>query len=85
MGDISEYVTVAQAADLLGLSKSRVEQYIRSGSLAVASIVGNVRLLRRADVELMQSKVRGKAGRPPKPAAEKPPPKAPRKRKSASE
>jgi hypothetical protein len=77
MGDVSEYMTVAQAAAELGLSKVRVHQFIVAGRLAVADKFGNVRLLRRVDVAAIKPSVRGKAGRPPKTV----PPKKPRKGK----
>ena len=76
MGDIAEYFTVAQAAAELGLSKSRVEQFIRAGKLRVAGLMGSVRIVLRSDVASLKSGVRGKAGRPPKsppPAPPQPP------------
>ena len=79
MGDIADYLTVAQAADALGLSKSRVEQFIRDGRLAVATTMGSVRLLLRTDVAALKPSVRGKPGRPPK--SPPPAPKKPRGRK----
>lgn len=54
MGDLSEYRTVAEAAADLGLSKSRVEQFVRDGRLAVAVVVGGMRLVRKKDVAALK-------------------------------
>lgn len=72
----ADVCSVAEAAVILGVSKSRVEQFIRRGLLNVVSTVG-VRGLLRSDVASLKSGVRGKAGRPPK----SPPPAPPKPRK----
>lgn len=64
MGDISEYVTSREAADLLGLSKARVDQFVRKGRLS-GVMVGNTRLIPRAEVEAMKKTPRP-PGRPKK-------------------
>jgi len=57
-------VTVRQAAELLGLSKSRVEQFIRGGQLTARTLPPtNVKVLARADVLAFKRKKR-KPGRP---------------------
>jgi excisionase family DNA binding protein len=68
MGDITEYVTTAQAAALLGVSKSRVDQFCRDGRLPFV-LVGTARAILRADVETFAGAPRQKRGR--KPAAKK--------------
>lgn len=65
MGKLSEYVTAAQAAEILGVTKPRVNQLTRDGRLAVAGTVGaGVRLYRRAAVEAFAAKPRPRTGRP---------------------
>lgn len=87
MGDVKLYMTVKEAAKLLGLSKSRLEQFIRGKPgkdgkpdippiLTVAALVGAVRLVLRKDVEALRPRVRGVPGRPPsngKPVRRQPP------------
>lgn len=62
MGKLSQYVTTRQAAELLGLSKARIDQFCRSGRLR-SELVGTVRLIRRADAEAFAKKPRPR-GRP---------------------
>lgn len=50
MPDIDRFVTVAEAAGMLGLTKTRIDQFIRDDRLAVARRVGGLRLLSRAAV-----------------------------------
>jgi hypothetical protein len=76
ISSFSELCSVAEAAAELGLSKSRINQFIADGRLEVVVAVG-VRAVRRVDVAAIRPSVRGKAGRPPKTA----PPKKPRKGK----
>lgn len=73
---MKECITVAEAAKELGLSKSRLEQFIGDGKLSVAAVVGNLRLVRRKDVAALKPFVRGKAGRPPNSATAPDPPPA---------
>jgi excisionase family DNA binding protein len=63
--DVSECMTVAEAAKELRLSKSRVEQFIADGRLKVAGVLGNVRLVLKSDVTELK-KVARPEGRPPK-------------------
>jgi len=56
------YLTTAEAAAELGLSKSRIEQFIRDGRLAVAFVAGGLRWLRRADLAPLRAP--RPAGRP---------------------
>jgi excisionase family DNA binding protein len=49
MSELSEYVTTREAADILKVSKARVDQFCRSGRLKFTT-VGNARLILRADV-----------------------------------
>ena len=63
MGDIKSYVTVKGAAKSLGLSKSRIEQYVRDGRLRVAYVLDDgTRLLLRSEVAKL--KVRPGPGAP---------------------
>ena len=64
MEPFRDYLTLAEAARELGLSKSRVEQFVRTGRLAVAASVGKVRLVRRTDVATLKATPRP-SGRPP--------------------
>jgi excisionase family DNA binding protein len=65
MGDINEYMTTREAAEALGLSKARIDQFVRTGRLTAVT-VGNARLILRAEVEAMQKEPRP-PGRPKKP------------------
>ncbi len=62
MGNINDYMTSREAATELGLSKSRVDQYVRDGRLT-AVMVGNARLIPRAEVAALKKLPRA-AGRP---------------------
>ena len=77
MADITLYVTIRQAAEILDLSKSRVEQFIRGGRIPAVD-VGEIKLLLRTDVEEFKKLPRGK-GRPKE--GEEPTAVKPRKRK----
>lgn len=57
-------MTLAEAADELELSKSRVEQYVRDGRLAVAARAGGVRFVLRSDVAELKRTPRRPRGRP---------------------
>lgn len=83
MGDVNEYMTALEAARELGLSKSRIDQFIRDGRLKVAVLVGTVRLLSRADVAAVKAIPRVE-GRKPKPPADPLPAKGRRKGKGGS-
>ncbi len=62
MGNINDYMTSREAATELGLSKSRVDQYVRDGRLT-AVMMGNARLIPRAEVAALKKLPRA-AGRP---------------------
>lgn len=64
MGEFRDYMTLAEAAEELALSKSRVEQYVRDGRLAVAARAGGVRFVLRADVAKLKRTPRRPRGRP---------------------
>ena len=65
MGELADqYCTLRQAADALGVSKTRVEQFVRKGRLPVVDTVGGVRLVSRAAVAAMNK--RPGPGRPKK-------------------
>lgn len=73
--DLSLYMTVAEAAAELKLSKSRIGQFIKDGKLLVRGELGQMRLLLKSEVRAFKPQVRGKAGRPhaaPAPSARKP-------------
>lgn len=59
-----EYVTTAQAARILAVSKSRVDQFCREGLLPFETL-GQMRLILKADVRKLKSvrskKARGKS------------------------
>lgn len=72
MGDISEYFSVLEAARELGVSKSRVEQYIGDGRLKVEWLAGR-RVVLKSEVAKLRDAPKRPAGRPRKrPAAKKP-------------
>ena len=64
MGEITEYVTVKDAAELLGLSKPRVDQLIKAGRIRCEAI-GGIRLVLRGEVAAFKRKKRP-TGRPKK-------------------
>lgn len=66
MPEITDCLTTAEAAKLLGYSKSRVDQLVRNGTLKIAGTIGQVRLLARADVEALAAKGKPKPGPKPK-------------------
>ena len=67
--DVTLYMTVADAAAELGLSRPRIWQFIKAGKLTIRHTLGRVPLLSRSEVVAYKPKVQGKAGRPPKPSA----------------
>lgn len=67
MGEFADHVSVKDAAAELGVTKARVDQYIRDGRLAVALVYAGVRLLRRKDVEAFRAAPKKKRGPQPKP------------------
>ncbi|HEX4610207.1 MAG TPA: helix-turn-helix domain-containing protein [Urbifossiella sp.] len=50
MADMKDLMTVKEAAEALGVTKARVDQFISDGSLSVAAKAGAVRLLSRKAV-----------------------------------
>lgn len=69
MGDLAnEYVTTKQAADALGVSKARVDQFCRDGRLK-SEMVGTVRLIRKTDLAAFKKVARA----PGKPKGKKKP------------
>jgi len=58
------YVSTLEAAQLLGLSKARVDQFVRHGRLKCV-LIGNGRAILRADVEAF-AKMPRVQGRPKK-------------------
>jgi excisionase family DNA binding protein len=46
-------ITVSEAAKRLGVSRQRVDQYIRDGRLAVAQQYETLRLVRAADIDAL--------------------------------
>lgn len=67
MGDINDYVTVAQAAEVLKLSPSRVKQFIAEKRLPSVLIHARQHLILRADVEAFAKLPRQKRGKKPAP------------------
>lgn len=66
MGEVSDHwCTIAEAADLLGLSKGRVDQFVAEGRLA-CDVIGNVRIVKRVDVAEL-AKIPRPPGRPDRP------------------
>jgi hypothetical protein len=69
MADIDEYINLAEAAEILDLSKMRVLQLIRAGELPSREKWG-IHLINRKDLELV--KERNPVGRPSKSKEKKP-------------
>lgn len=65
MGELSDYLSVREAAAELGLSKSRVEQLVRGGRLPSATLAGR-RYVLKADVARLKAEPRPPRGRRPK-------------------
>jgi excisionase family DNA binding protein len=64
---MAEEWTVKDAADHLGVTRARVDQFIRDGRLTVVRTVGPVRMLRKVDVLRLKRKPTGwQKGRPRK-------------------
>lgn len=85
MASPADEMTLAQAAELAGVSKSRVEQWIRDGRLHVRRTIGTLRVVLRSEVLAIERKPEGyPKGRPrkDKPQADKP--KVPAKKKGKS-
>ena len=60
-GSLAHYLTVAQAADVLGLSSSTLRDWDGSGKLKAARHAVNAyRLYRRQDLERLLAQVRSK-------------------------
>jgi hypothetical protein len=64
VGDFRDYMTLSETAAELAVSKSRVEQYVRDGRLAVAVRAGGVRFVLRSDVVRLKRTPRRPPGRP---------------------
>jgi excisionase family DNA binding protein len=56
---LDEYVTVKEAAEILSVSDGRVRQYIMENRLP-SQKVGNLRLIKRSDVESFEAKDSGR-------------------------
>lgn len=64
--EISEtLITTAEAARILGVSPSRIRQFIIQGRLA-AKKIGRDQLLKESDVHRFAAQPRHRTGRPPK-------------------
>jgi len=59
-----EYITVREAASVLGVSTSRMTTFFRDGRLKTYRVLGR-KLLRPADVALFAQSRRRQPGRPP--------------------
>ena len=72
-GDLGQYITSAQAARILGVSMSRVRQFVQEGRLKAYNPVPGRRdnLFKRADVESFAKKPRERTGRPEEHDSEK--------------
>lgn len=68
--DLKDCMTMLEAAQELGVSKSRVEQFVslEDGRLSVVHVVGNIRLVSRDAVKKLKDAPRKKRGRPKKAA-----------------
>jgi excisionase family DNA binding protein len=62
-------MTVQQAATELGVSKSRVNQYIADGRLPVARKLGTLRVVRLRDVVTLRGLIRPEGWQPGRPRA----------------
>lgn len=62
-------LTLAQAADQLGLAASTLRHQAQTGRLK-AELYGKTWLVSEAEVERYRAEVMGRVGRPPKAAAE---------------
>ncbi len=56
-------ITVAEAAAEMGVSKTRVEQFLRAGRLSICGTTARVRLLSRAQVLSLKAALRSAAGK----------------------
>jgi excisionase family DNA binding protein len=72
VSDFRDYMTLSEAAAELAVSKSRVEQYVRDGRLAVAARAGGVRFVLRSDVVRLKRTPRRPPGRPASTASRPP-------------
>jgi excisionase family DNA binding protein len=64
-GQETEYMTVAEARDTLGVSKKKIAQLIEAGTLAAEDnpLDKRSKIIKRADVEALRRKVAGTAAR----------------------
>lgn len=56
---VEGYLTVNEAAELAGISGSRIRQFIVEGRLASIK-VGNLRLIKKTDLEALELKKNGR-------------------------
>ena len=63
-------MTTREAADFLGVSKARVDQYCRKGRIPF-EMVGQTRLIKDADLKRFKRKPKRKPGRPKKGESQK--------------
>jgi hypothetical protein len=61
----TEYITVAEARDLLGVSKKKIAQMIEAGTLVAEEnpLDKRSKIVKRVDVEALRRKVAGGAAR----------------------
>jgi len=59
-------LTSGEAAELLGVSRQRVNQLAQDGKLPARHVAGRYWVLTRADVEAFKAKAKSKGGRPKK-------------------
>jgi excisionase family DNA binding protein len=55
MNEITEYVTVTQAAKILGLARTSVPYHIKMGNLPVTRFGAKLLAIRRSDLERFQA------------------------------
>lgn len=68
MVDPSDLLSVQKAAEILGLSGDQVRIYCRSGSLP-ATRIGQIWVIKRADLDAFTAQPRRSPGRPADPSA----------------
>lgn len=66
-------LTSGEAAELLGVSRQRVNQLAQDGKIPARHVAGRYWVLTRADVEVFKAKAKSKGGRPRKPRPSTPP------------
>ncbi len=63
-------LTGGDAAELLGLSRQRVNKLAHEGKIPARHVAGRFWLFKRADVEAFKAKAKSKGGRPKKRAVD---------------